>query len=157
MKLRSVLLNEQQAKDISSWQYEGTYALYNLPTWEEMQQQNYALCNPVRRQRFRGYINEENQLIGFVNLLDEKEWVFFGIAVHPDYCSQGFGKKIMNLAINESQALYPNKPLRLEVRTWNERAIKCYQSQGFEIIETKTQETHVGKGDFYVMVHHPKK
>ena len=32
-----------------------------------------------------------------------------------------------------SKKLYPNKPLYLEVRTWNIRAVKCYQKAGFRI------------------------
>jgi len=32
-----------------------------------------------------------------------------------------------------SKKLYPDKPLYLEVRTWNIRAVKCYQKAGFRI------------------------
>ena len=158
MKLTSSILTEQHAKEISSWKYEKDYALYNLPTWEEMQQQNYALCDPVKRQHFRSYLNEQDELMGFINLLDEADWVFLGIGVHPKHCSKGIGRRIINMAIKESQFLYPNKSLRLEVRTWNERAIKCYQSQQFKIIEKKQQETYLGLGEFYIMkyIHHKK-
>ena len=63
MKLTSSILTEQHAKEISSWKYEKDYALYNLPTWEEMQQQNYALCDPVKRQHFRSYLNEQDKFL----------------------------------------------------------------------------------------------
>ncbi len=51
----------------------------------------------------------------------------------------------------EGEKRFPNKPILLEVRTWNKRAISCYKSQGFEIIETKNQKTKIGFGEFYVM------
>ena len=41
------------------------------------------------------------------------------------------------------------KPLHLEVRTWNKRAIRCYEAQGFKIIATKTQTTSLGTMSFY--------
>ncbi|OJT81092.1 GNAT family N-acetyltransferase, partial [Clostridioides difficile] len=28
---------------------------------------------------------------------------------------------------------------------------KCYESQGFKIVETKVQKTHLGDGEFFVM------
>lgn len=43
------------------------------------------------------------------------------------------------MALIESQNRFPNKPVILEVRTWNKRAVNCYKSQGFEIVETKQQ------------------
>ena len=151
MNLRGNVLTEQHAKEISTWHYEGKYALYDLPSWEEMQQQDYALCAPKKRQRFMAYVNDQDELIGFVNLLDEGDFVFFGIGIHPNYCNQGIGKKVTALALKESRKRYPNKPLLLEVRTWNQRAVSCYVSQGFEIIETKIQTTYLGEGESYVM------
>lgn len=151
MNLRGNILTEQQAKEISTWHYEGEYALYDLPSWEEVQQQDYALCDSNKRQRFMAYVNDQDELIGFVNLLDEGDFVFFGIGIHPSYCNQGIGKKVTALGLQESQRRYPNKPLLLEVRTWNQRAVNCYASQEFEIIETKIQTTYLGEGEFYVM------
>lgn len=51
-------MTEQQANEISTWQYEGEYALYDLPSWEEMQQQDYALCDSNKRQRFMVDVND---------------------------------------------------------------------------------------------------
>lgn len=55
------------------------------------------------------------------------------------------------MALIESESRFPNKSIVLEVRAWNKRAIKCYQSQGFKIIEIKEIETPSGVGEFYVM------
>ena len=55
--------------------------------------------------------------------------------------------------IELSKQLFPNKPLYLEVRTWNERAIACYQKAGF-VVEGDgfTQKTYDGEGTFYRMI-----
>ncbi|WP_346931251.1 GNAT family N-acetyltransferase [Clostridium sp.] len=151
MELTPQKISEEHAKEISSWEYPEEYSIYNLPSWDNMIKENYSLCDSIKRERFIGYINKKKELVGFVNLLDEGESVFFGIGVKPSYCNKGVGKVIINMALIESEKRFPNKPILLEVRTWNKRAISCYKSQGFEIIETKNQKTKIGFGEFYVM------
>lgn len=151
MELTPQKVSEEYAKEIASWQHPGEYSIYNLPSWDNMIKENYSLCDSIKRERFIGYINKNKELVGFVNLLDEGESVFFGIGVKPNYCNKGVGKVITNMALTESEKRFPNKPILLEVRTWNKRAISCYRSQGFEIIETKNQKTKIGFGEFYVM------
>ena len=156
MKLTSHKLSEEQAKEISNWKYTGEYSIYNLPSWDKMIQENYSLTDNVKRERYIGYINEDGELVGFVNLLDEGDAVFFGIGIKPNYCSKGIGKVVTKMALIESQNRFPNKPVILEVRTWNKRAVNCYKSQGFEIVETKQQQTYIGFGEFYIMRHELK-
>lgn len=151
MILKSNILTQSQAKEISMWKYEGEYQIYNLPDWNTMNKEKYSLCDDIKRKRFTAYTNEKNEIVGFTNLLDEGEYVFFGIGVNPKYCNNGFGKTITKLSIENCREKYPNKNIILEVRTWNKRAINCYESQGFKIIKVKKQETCLGKGEFYVM------
>ena len=50
-------------------------------------------------------------------------------------------------------ALFPGKPLYLEVRTWNTRAVRCYEKAGFRIDgEPVHRTTAAGEGTFYRMV-----
>lgn len=151
MKLIAHKLSEEQAKEISNWKYTGEYSIYNLPSWDKMVKENYSLTDNVKRERYIGYINKDGELVGFVNLLDERDTVFFGIGIKPNYCSKGIGKVITKMALIESQNRFPNKPVVLEVRTWNKRAVNCYKSQGFEIVEIKEQQTYIGFGEFYMM------
>jgi len=157
MELTPQKISEEHAKEISSWEYPEEYSIYNLPSWDNMIKENYSLCDSIKRERFIGYINKKKELVGFVNLLDEGESVFFGVGVKPSYCNKGVGKAITNMALIESEKRFPNKPILLEVRTWNKRAISCYKSQGFEIIETKNQKTKIGFGEFYVMKYNDMK
>ena len=92
-------------------------------------------------------------LVGFVNLSDEGSEVFFGIGAHPDHCGQGYGTQMTALAWDLSQRLYPGKPMYLEVRTWNTRAVRCYEKAGFRVVgEPVKRVTHSGEGTFYHMV-----
>ena len=52
-----------------------------------------------------------------------------------------------------SHELYPGKPLYLEVRTWNTRAVRCYEKSGFHSVgDPIEQTTPIGKGTFFHMV-----
>ena len=76
-----------------------------------------------------------------------------GTSVRPDLCGQGYGQQMMKLAQTISQTLYPGKPLYLEVRSWNRRAIRCYEKAGFVAEgEPFIQRTPIGEGEFIRMV-----
>lgn len=152
MRLLAGQLLEKQAKEITSWHYTEEYSIYNLPSWDTMIQKSYSLADRIKRENYISYINEVGELVGFANLsLTKEDTVFFGIGVSPKYCDIGLGKTITKMALIESQKRFPDKPVVLEVRTWNKRAIKCYKSQGFEIVGTKQQKTAMGQGEFYIM------
>lgn len=58
----------------------------------------------------------------------------------------------MKEACRICKELYPEKQPYLEVRAWNERAIRCYQKYGFEIVGEPYQlELPSGAETFYRM------
>ena len=142
--------NEKQA--ICEWVYDGEYSIYNLPSYEEMKEKKMGFANPQKEKNFCTYFDNDT-LVGFTNILEEETEMFVGIGVNPDCCSKGYGQKILEIVSKICAEKYPGKPLYLEVRTWNERAIRCYQKAGFvidgDVIE---QETYIGKSTFYRMV-----
>lgn len=148
MNLNKVRFTEEHAIEVTNWKYEGEYSIYNLPSWDEIKKNNFLLAKEDKRKNF---IDDNKELIGFINLLDKGSSVFFGIGIKPDYCGTGIGKEIISLGLKEYKNKYNTKPLVLEVRTWNTRAVKCYESQGFKIVETKIQKTYLGDGEFFVM------
>jgi len=119
MNLTTHKLSVEQSKEISTWKYTREYSIYNLPSWDEIVKKNYSLCDDIKREKFIGYTNENNELVGFISLLDKGTYVSFGIGIKPSHCGNGLGKIITKLAIMESKKRSPNKPIVLEVRTWN--------------------------------------
>ena len=151
MNLNPIKFTEELAKEITTWKYEGDYSIYNLPSWDEIINKQISLCKKEKRENFIGYADSKNNLVGFVNLLDEGQSVFFGIGIKPEYCGIGIGKQIISMALDECKRRYPSKPIILEVRSWNKRAIRCYESQGFRVIDSIVQETYLGTGEFFIM------
>ena len=140
---------EEEKLEICEWKYVGEYAIYNLPSYEEQIAARRGLANP--RNCFYSFCDGK-KLIGYINLVEEESGIFFGIAVHPDCCNQGYGQKMTRLGRVLSHQLYSGKPLYLEVRTWNTRAVKCYEKAGFRIVgEPVVKITSIGEGSFYQM------
>ena len=76
-------LSEDEKRQICAWKYDGEYDLYNLPSYEEMQVRQIGFMNPQREKNYYGFW-DESILVGFVNILEEKEEIFIGIGVNPE-------------------------------------------------------------------------
>lgn len=146
------ILTENEKKLVCEWKYEGEYAVYNLPSYEVMKIKCIGFMNPNNSSNYYSFYDEE-LFVGFVNIKEEETEVFIGIGVNPSYCNQKYGQRILEEAYCISKEKYPLKPLYLEVRTWNMRAVNCYKKAGFEIVgESFTMETLIGTGTFYRMI-----
>ena len=140
---------EEEKHAICGWKYDGEYAVYNNMPYEEQIAAKRGFANP--RNRFYSFC-DAGILIGYINLVEEEREVLLGIGVNPDYCDQGYGQQITKTACELSRQTYPGKPVYLEVRTWNLRAVKCYEKAGFRIVgQPVVRTTPVGEGTFYRM------
>jgi len=148
-------LTEAHKREICAWRYDGEYSVYNLPAYEEMARRQSGFMNPARTDNYIGF-SVDGELVGFVNLLEEPDEVFVGIGVHPEHVNKGFGRRILTAASQIAREKYPGKPLYLEVRTWNERALRCYRRAGFSVVgEPFEQTTGAGTGIFCKLSLHP--
>ena len=151
-KLNNHILTDAEKREICSWKYSDDYAVYNLPSYEVMKEKQIGFFNSAREQNYRAFYDEDC-LIGFVNIKEEETEVFIGIGVKPEMCNKGYGQRILQETYEISKEFYPDKLICLEVRTWNKRAIRCYQKAGFKIVgEPFAQRTGSGVGIFYRMV-----
>ena len=149
--LRYHKTTEEEKKAITAWQYAGEYAIYNTAPYAEQKARGVGFANP--KNNFYSFL-EDGALVGFINLYEEQTEVFFGIGVRPDACGGGYGQQMTRAACDLSHSLFPGKPLYLEVRTWNRRAVRCYEKAGFCIVGAPIrQTTHAGDGVFYHMVY----
>lgn len=143
-------ITEEDKYTISTWKYDGEYSIYDEESYDKQKERGFGFANP--KNNFFVF-NDNQHIIGYINLYEEETEVFFGIGVNPIFCGKGFGQQMAKKAIELSRELFPGKPLYLEVRTWNKRAVRCYQKAGFRIVGAPiVQTTHIGEGVFYHMV-----
>ena len=145
-------LTQEKKEEIAAWKYPGDYAMYDLPDAQAMKKAQMGFYDPKKSKNYYGlYVN--NSFAGFANICPEEKEVFIGIGIKPELCNKGYGSSFMTEVYSLSKKLYPDKPLYLEVRSWNQRAINCYKKAGFMIAgEPFEQTTRIGKGSFYRMV-----
>lgn len=76
--------------------------------------------------------------------------VFLG---SPSDFGRGIGREALRLAIAEFGEAFPTEPIALHVRRSNERAIRCYRSVGFELVDKGSKASPRGEAiAFYTMV-----
>lgn len=141
---------EEEKYRITAWKYDGDYAVYNSTPYAQQKQTGFGFANP--KNHFYSFY-DGTDLIGFINLYEEETEVFFGIGAAPEHCGKGYGQQMTRIACSICRSLFPGKPMYLEVRTWNHRAVRCYEKAGFRIVgEPIRQTTSAGDGIFYHMV-----
>lgn len=117
-----------------------------------MKARQIGFMNPSRAKNYFPFL-DKTVLVAFVNILEKDTQVFIGIGVNPAHCGKHYGRRILEEAYHISKRLHPEKPLYLEVRSRNMRAIMCYKNAGFHIDgEQYELTTAIGSGTFFRMV-----
>jgi len=152
MNLRLAGLTELYAKEVCDWKYDDIYSIYNYPGWDKVSNEKWGITiEEKRKSEFNAVIDDCNCLCGYIRLLDKNECVFIGIGLKPSLCGQGLGKVLMEIVKEQCKKIYTDKKIDLEVRSFNERAIKCYKSAGFNVVDTYRKDTPLGYGEFVRM------
>lgn len=152
MNLKLEILTEDHAKQICCWKYEEIYSIYNYPDWDTLNQQRWGITiEEKRKNEFTAVIDESNNLCGYIRFVENKDFVLVGLGLKPSLCGQGLGNILMELSKNECKKSYGSKKIALEVRSFNKRAIKCYEKAGFEITDVYQKDTLIGSDEFIKM------
>jgi ribosomal protein S18 acetylase RimI-like enzyme len=98
---------------------------------------------PVPTENLRGFVYEENgRILGNVTLtIDDsrdRRWMISNVAVAEKYQRRGIARQLMLAAIDEARSRNGQWVI-LNVRPWNEAAIRLYEGLGFETIDTESQ------------------
>lgn len=146
------ILSEEDAKDICNWKYEGEYSVYNFSDWETVVKRGWDLSIKESRESEFIAVMLDNQLIAYGRISMLNRRVMIGIGLKPSHCGQGHGKFIMNLLIAEASKRFPGLAIALQVRNFNQRAIKCYKKVGFDIKDKYVINSFNGiEDEFYYM------
>lgn len=96
-------------------------------------------------------IVNEDELIGYIDY-----WIIFDqatinkICIKDEYRRQGLAQQLLDICfkeVKENECMV----ITLEVRTSNEKAIKLYQKNGFDIVLTKPQYYSDGEDAYYMV------
>lgn len=143
---------EAHAIEVSTWQYPGIYSVYNLVPWAEIVENHWSLSDEdLRKEQFHTiYLNGE--MIGFGRIQKAENRIDLGIGLKPECCGQGLGLPTMRVLVAKAEAMFPGEIISLEVRQFNERAIKCYEKAGFKVVKKYMKEMISGFVPFALMI-----
>lgn len=152
MSLQCRKFTENDAAEVCTWRYPVPYDVYNHPDWETVKARGRGLgCSETREKEFYAVADKE-KLLGFFRMAPEDGRLTIGLGLRPDACGKGKGKSLMSLIIRTARGRYGPIPLRLEVRTFNLRAFRCYQRAGFRVIGPAFEkETSKGRDLYFAM------
>ncbi len=145
-------MDEYILKEIISWKYEGIYSEYNMHSYEKLKERGSSITKPQNKKNYLCYFKNE-ELIAYTNVTKKENGeLFLGIGLAPKYCGKGLGNEILMHSIKEAKTIYPGTKITLQVRSWNKRAIRCYQKAGFKYLKTETIKDHNGNQTEFVFM-----
>ena len=144
-------LSEEEARETTEWKYDGDYAVYNYPDWEQCKRLGWTLTNEEKREKEYFSVKKEGVFLGFFHIMDRKDYVELGVGIKPQLCGNHNGNYLMNLALAKIEQLYGTVMVQLTVRPFNQRAITCYENVGFKITEKYYEDSYLVPGEMYIM------
>lgn len=133
-----VPMNEDYAKEIANWKYEGKYSLYSLTNNED------TIKELMNGKHFVFLTMNKKEIIGFfcvgesarVPLLEDNiyddEFLDVGLGMRPDLCGRGLGKNFLMTGLEFLGKEFNSDRFRITVVSKNKRAIRLYKNLGFE-------------------------
>ena len=146
-------MTDEDARDICNWRYEGEFEVYNLPKWDVAVEKGYHITSNVRRNSEFLSIHSDNQLVGYGRISFNTNQVVLGIGIKPELCSKGYGNKAIKLLLEEAKTRSCHENIVLLVRSFNERAIKCYKKNHFIVINEFHHKTQGDSVSFTKMLY----
>lgn len=126
-------MGEEDAKVICQWRYEGTYAVYNLPLWADAMQRHYAITDARTRETEFFAIYRREELAAWYRLRKQGRTGVLSLGMRPDLCGQGKGREVVRSILEHISSCADICEITLEVRTMNQRAVRCYRQCGFTV------------------------
>lgn len=149
-------MTKKAAKQICSWRYEPPYNVYDYLSYEAALNEQAAITKTENADNYLCFWNDVT-LVAYTSIISKDEKIYIGISVAPQFCGQGLGKIYLNQTVIESQRRYPDKEIWVQVRSWNKRAIKCYDRCSFKEIYSKTAKDRFCNAEEFVFMRLEKK
>lgn len=145
-------LTEKKAKEICTWRYEGEYAVYNFPKWEECVRLGFDIADQEKRKKEYFAVDKEGEFFGFFRVTKKEDFIELGVGIKPELCGNHNGYNMMHLVVAKARQMYLESPIQLIVRSFNKRAIKCYENVGFRVVKKYQESAHMIPGEMYLMI-----
>jgi [ribosomal protein S18]-alanine N-acetyltransferase len=138
-------MNENHARAIATWHYEGIYAFYDMD--QDIEDLKELLDPHSWTGKYCAVVDERGELIGFLSIEKEDEAVVIGLGLRPDCTGKGLGQAFVEAGLRYAQQRFAPAMFRLSVAAFN-----LYERVGFKPDGVFTSETNGGQYKFLRMV-----
>ena len=145
------ILSEDYAKEICGWKYEGDYSVYNFFDWDKLVENAWDFAIKEKREAEFIAVLAGEELIAFGRVSENSGKAFLGVGLKPSWCGKGVGSDVMEILLDDARKRLPGRIIALEVRSFNTRAVCCYQKAGFEVKDKYRKDTSIGEDEFVYM------
>ena len=150
MKFEFRPMDENRARAVAGWHYEGIYAFYDM---EQDAADLEELLDPRSWiDHYYAVTDEQGDLTGFFSFEQEQEAVAVGLGLRPDLTGRGWGRAFVEAGLEFASEKYHPVAFTLIVATFNQRAIRVYRKVGFKDAGVFMNETNGGQYEFLRMV-----
>jgi ribosomal-protein-alanine N-acetyltransferase len=142
-------MTNQEAQEIAGWRYAPPYDFYD---WVSDLDDLAELLDACRRgDDYFSASDEQGALAGSFQFRRNGIVVEVGLGLRPDLTGKGLGRGFLVAGLDFARWSFSPDIFRLSVATFNERAIKVYESVGFVAGRTYPHETNGGVYEFLEM------
>ena len=155
------LMDEEAARAIQAWRYEGAYAVYNMGS--DTAEGLAELLD--RRSPYYVVRDEHGDLVGFFAvgtsalmwgsnqpcIYIEDRTIAIGLGLRPDMTGKGLGLTFVQACLDFARQEFVPECFRLYVYSWNERAIRVYERAGFQHVRVFLQRNMDGENEVLEM------
>lgn len=133
MRFRVRDFTDEDARATTSWRYEPPLDFYDADRFPE---DLAEFLDPAGWPGTYFAVGDEDgdeagELVGFFEFRGEGDEVTIGLGLRPDLTGKGLGLAFTEAAIGFAAERWAPRVFRLEVASWNERAIRVYERVGF--------------------------
>ena len=142
-------MRQPEALEIADhWKYDSEYAFYDMTADPEDYEE--IVTPELRGDRYFS-VFDNNELIGFFCVEQDGTDIEIGLGLRPDLTGHGRGKDFLEEILSFVRKNYSFEVIRLDVASFNQRAIKVYERVGFIKVGTSRVHTNGGIYDFTLM------
>lgn len=142
-------MRQSEALEIADrWKYDGEYAFYDMTADPEDYEE---LVTPEKRGDRYFSVFDGDELTGFFCVEQDGADVEIGLGLRPDLTGRGRGKAFLEGILRFVRENYLFEKIKLDVVSFNQRAIRVYERAGFLKTGTAKVSTNGGVYDFVLM------
>ena len=143
----------RDAEACVGWRYEPPYDFYDGDRFPDDVAEFLDPANWI--ETYFAVRDERGDLVGFFEFERKGDEIEVGLGLRPDLTGRGLGGSFVRTALAFAEHRWTPASFRLEVATWNERAIRTYEACGFARGEAYDHDVGNGETVRFLRMHRP--